>query len=117
MTNNGFWTPIEKIISDGFTSEGLEMLDNYAERFITGGIVYQRFSPTEQHGCTKGGATHVIATLLAGANIAADSLTAPIGSFKREQQCAVAQISRIDRDLFGRRKHICYRLRHSHQHT
>lgn len=96
MTNKDFWASIEQIISDGYTSEGLLMLDDYAEQFITGGIIYQRFSPSEQYGCTKGGATHVVATLLAGAEVAADTDAAPIGSFKREQQCAETQMRRIE---------------------
>jgi hypothetical protein len=35
-------------------------------------VVYQRFSPREQHGCAEGGATHVIASLLAGAKAGTD---------------------------------------------
>ena len=58
-------------------------------------MVYERFSPFEQHGCSAGGTTHVIATILAGAEVDADSLTAPINSFQGEQQCAKEQIERI----------------------
>ena len=70
MNNNAdFWTSIESIINDGFTSEGLQKLDRYAEQFISRELVYKRFSPLEQYGCSAGGTTHVIATLLAGAKL------------------------------------------------
>ncbi len=81
MTNSGFWASIHSIIDGGFNTEGLAKLEEYAERFITRKLVYQRFSPLEQHGCIEGGSTHVIASLLAGADVEADKLTAPIGSF------------------------------------
>ena len=96
MTNRDFWASIQNIIDEGFTPKGLAKLEEYAEDFITGKLVYQRFSPLEQHGCAEGGATHVIASLLAGANIAADKLTAPLNSFQREQQCGAIQESRIE---------------------
>lgn len=35
------------------------------------------FSPSEQLGCVKGGTIHVIASLLAGAEVGTDQLTAP----------------------------------------
>ena len=95
MSNQDFWHSIQQIINNKFDAEGLAKLEYYAEQFISNKLVYQRFSPFEQHGCATGGATHVIATLLAGAEVDADSLTAPIGSFKREQQCAEAQMERI----------------------
>ncbi|MBR1463956.1 MAG: hypothetical protein IJ604_11375, partial [Prevotella sp.] len=66
MNNVDFWASMHGIISDGFTPEGLLKLDSYAEQFISGKLVYQRFSPQEQHGCSAGGATNVIASLLAG---------------------------------------------------
>ena len=96
MTNQDFWTSIGQIITDGFTSEGLAILDKYGEQFISGRLVYKRFSPAEQHGCSAGGETHVIASLLAAAEIATDKLTAPIGSFKRELQYASEQEKRIE---------------------
>ena len=96
MCNSDFWASIQSIINSGFKPEGLAKLEEYAELFITGRLVYQRFSPLEQHGCIEGGSTHVIASLLAGANVAANQLTAPIGSFQREQQCATVQETRIE---------------------
>lgn len=45
---------ISDIINEGFTSEGLAKLDDYAEQFSTGKILYKRFSPSEQLGCVKG---------------------------------------------------------------
>ena len=96
MSNADFWVSIDGIIADGFTPEGLKQLECYAEQFISGKLVYKRFSPFEQHGCAEGGSNHVIASLLAGASIDASSLTAPEGSFQRERQCAQAQTNRIE---------------------
>ena len=95
MTNHDFWMSISDIINEGFTSEGLAKLDDYAEQFSTGKILYKRFSPSEQLGCVKGGTIHVIASLLAGAEVGTDQLTAPEGSFKREQQLGKIQEARI----------------------
>ena len=97
MSNADFWASIDGIIADGFTPEGLKQLEYYAELFISGKLVYKRFSPFEQHGCAAGGSNHVIASLLAGADINPNSLTAPKGSFQRERQCAEAQATRIER--------------------
>ena len=58
-------------------------------------ILYKRFSPSEQYGCREGGRIHVIASLLAGAEVGTDQLSAPEGSFKREQQLAKIQEKRI----------------------
>ena len=84
MTNHAdFWVSIESIINDGFTPEGLQKLDRYAEQFIGRELVYKRFSPLEQYGCSAGGTTHVIATILAGAKTNADTFTSGISDFKR----------------------------------
>ena len=92
MNNAEFWASVNGIIADGFTPEGLQKLDSYAEQFISGRLVYQRFSPREQHGCTAGGATHVIASLLAGAKAGTDSEhQAAISDFKRECQLGAQQ--------------------------
>ena len=96
MTNSDFWASIHSVINDGFNPEGLAKLEKYAEDFISGRLVYQRFSSLEQHGCIEGGSTHVIASLLAGADVTADKLTAQLGSFQREQQCATTQENRIE---------------------
>ena len=97
MNNNAdFWTSIESIIKNGFTSEGLQKLDRYAEQFISRELVYKRFSPFEQHGCSAGGTTHVIATLLAGAKIDADTIASGISDFKRMLQCGEKQAERIE---------------------
>ena len=72
MNNKDFWESIHAIIAEGFTPEGLQKLDYYAEQFINGRLVYQRFSPFEQHGCSARGATHVFASLLAGSESQAD---------------------------------------------
>ena len=73
MNNADFWASIRTIIAEGFTPEGLLKLDSYAAQFISGKLVYQRFSPQEQHGCSAGGTTNVIASLLAGAEAGTDS--------------------------------------------
>lgn len=96
MTNHDFWMSISDIINEGFTSEGLAKLDDYAEQFSTGKILYKRFSPSEQYGCCQGGRIHVIASLLTGAEVSANQLIAPEGSFKREQQLAKIQETRIE---------------------
>ena len=85
MNNADFWTSVHTIIDEGFTSEGLQKLDSYAEKFISGRLVYQRFSPQEQHGCTAGGATNVIASLLAGAETGSDSQnSSALSDYQRE---------------------------------
>ena len=97
MTNADFWEQIDMIISGGFTSEGLQMLDYYAELFTNGRLVYKRFSPFEQHGCATGGATHVIASLLAGADVAANSGVTGGLSFEEERQRGKAQECLIEK--------------------
>ena len=97
MTNQDFWASIKNVINDRFNSQGISKLEEYAEYFITRQIVYKRFSSKEQHGCIDGGTVHVIASLLAGAEIEANQLSAPIGSFKREVQCGKEQASRIEK--------------------
>ena len=57
-------------------------------------ILYKRFSPSEQYGCCEGGRIHVIASLLAGAEVGANQLTAPEHSFKRELQLGKIQENR-----------------------
>ena len=91
MNNAEFWASVNSIIADGFTPEGLQKLDSYAEQFISGRLVYQRFSPREQHGCAEGGATHVIASLLAGADAAANREFQKPLDFKAECERGKAQ--------------------------
>ena len=87
MNNADFWASVHTIIAEGFTSEGLLKLDSYAEQFISGRLVYQRFSPQEQHGCATGGATNVIASLLAGAEAGTDSENqGTLSDYQRECQ-------------------------------
>ena len=95
MTNHDFWMSINDTLHEGFISEGLAKLDDYAEQFSTGKILYKRFSPSEQLGCVKGGTIHVIASLLAGAEVGTDQLSAPEHSFKREKQLGKIQEKRI----------------------
>ena len=92
MNNSDFGASIRTIIAEGFTPEGLQKLNYYAEQFISGRLVYQRFSPREQHGCTAGGEANVIASILAGAEDRADS-DAPqdVCEFERERQQGAKQ--------------------------
>ena len=98
MNNADFWASVHTIIDEGFTSEGLYKLDSYAEQFISGKLVYQRFSPQEQHGCAAGGTTNVIVSLLAGAEIGSDSQNSPtLSDYQRECQLGAQQESVIER--------------------
>ena len=91
MNNADFWASVRSIIAEGFTPEGLLKLDSYAEQFISGKLVYQRFSPQEQHGCSAGGTTNVIASLLAGAEAAANREFQKPLDFKAECERGKAQ--------------------------
>lgn len=51
MSNSIFWNDIQQIIDEGFSSNGLNKLELYAEQFINQQLVYKRFSSFEQHGC------------------------------------------------------------------
>ena len=84
MNNQDFWHSIHSIIDEGFTANGLSKLESYAEQFITQRLVYKRFSSAEQYGCSKGSTTHVIASLLAGAETAADRGVSQELTFKEE---------------------------------
>lgn len=97
MINNAdFWASVNLIIEEGFTPEGLQKLDCYAEQFISRELVYERFSPYEQHGCATGGTTHVIATLLTGAEVEADTFASGVSDFKRICQRGKKQAERIE---------------------
>lgn len=96
MNNAEFWQSVSSIIEEGFTAEGLSKLESYAEQFISKRLIYQRFSPQEQYGCSTGGNTHVIATLLAGADAAANRRFQESLSFKEECQRGKAQESVIE---------------------
>ena len=98
MNNADFWASIHGIIAAGFTPECLQKLDGYAEQFISGKLVYQRFSPQEQHGCAAGGTTNVIASLLAGAENSSDSdVKEALSEFQRECQLGARQETVIER--------------------
>lgn len=97
MNNSDFWASIQAIIDTGFTPEGLIKLDRYAEQFISGQLVYKRFSPLEQHGCATGGVSHVIASLISGAKIGTSQNAANTRSFQDDFQCATEQEACIER--------------------
>ena len=86
MNNSDFWEHIKAIISRGFTPEGLTELDEYADNFTCGQLLYKRFSPPEQYGCSTGGHAHVIASMLAGAEVGSDSVAEGENDFKRQCQ-------------------------------
>ena len=97
MNSADFWASVRTIIAEGFTPEGLQKLDTYAEQFISGRLVYQRFSPREQYGCATGGEANVIASLLAGAEDRADTnAQETISEFKRERQRGARQEAAIE---------------------
>ena len=97
MNNADFWASVHSIIAEGFTPEGLLQLDGYAEQFISGKLVYQRFSPQEQHGCSAGGTTNVIASLLAGAEAGTDSEDqGTLSDYQRECQLGAQQEAVIE---------------------
>ena len=97
MNNQDFWADIKSIINGGFTANGLAKLESYAELFISKQLVYQRFSSAEQYGCAAGGSTNVIASLLAGAEIAANcGNSQSFSSFKAELECGAKQEKYIE---------------------
>ncbi len=97
MNNADFWASVSSIIAEGFTPEGLHKLDSYAEQFISGRIVYQRFSSREQYGCIAGGETNVIASLLAGAEDRTDTTTEEaLSEFQRERKRGAKQEAAIE---------------------
>lgn len=97
MNNADFWASVRTIIAEGFTPEGLLKLDSYAEQFISGRLVYQRFSPHEQHGCAAGGNANVIASLLAGAEVGTDSESqGALSNYQRECQQGAKQEAAIE---------------------
>lgn len=95
-TTKDFWDDINFIIRDGFKPEGLEKLEKYVEQFNNRKLLFKRFSPQEQHGCSEGGFAHEVATLLAGAEVAAsENVEGSFKDFKRELQLAKKQIKAI----------------------
>lgn len=96
INNTDFWKDIKEIIQEDFNSEGLEKLDYYANLYISGKWIFKRFSPQEQHGCAAGGSSHVVATILAGAETRTDQEDANLSEFKRELKRAAQQASRIE---------------------
>ena len=97
MNNTDFWASINAIIREGFVPEGLKVLDRYAEQFISGRLVYKRFSPAEQYGCAAGGTTHVIASLLAGAETGSgQSFEGQLSDYQRECKLGAQQEESIE---------------------
>ena len=96
MTKLNLWEEIKGIKENGFSPKGLNKLELYAELFNERKFLYQRFSPSEQHGCSTGGGTHVIVTLLTGAEIATSGyVEGGFPDFKTELQFAKKQIETI----------------------
>ena len=97
MNNSDFWASIDAIINEGFTPDGLIKLDCYAEQFISGQLIYKRFSPFEQHGCSAGGSCHVIASLLSGTKAEANNDIKGVNDFQRELQRGAQQALKIEK--------------------
>ena len=90
------WNEIKAIIKNGFDEEGLSKLEEYGRLYDERKIIYKRFSPQEQHGCSTGGGTHVIASLLAGAESATSGIAEEsVKDFKTESKLAEKQIEAI----------------------
>ncbi len=100
MSNNEFWESIRAILKEGFTSQNLQKIDSYAEQFISGKLLYKRFSSCEQYGCTTGGSTHVIASILAGADVPADFSNQKEYTFKEE--CELGKKQELNIELWAR---------------
>lgn len=96
MDNHNFWSSVHKIIADGFTGKGNEILERYGELLCNGRLIFKRFSPQEQHGCAAGGPIHVIASILAGAEAPADCIPENLTGFKRELKLAAFQAKTIE---------------------
>ena len=96
MGNIDFWESVNKIIKDGFSSEGLKTLDYYADLFKSGKLLFKRFSPQEQYGCTAEGPSNVIASILAGAEIKTNPGDEELSDFKRELKQGAQQAERIE---------------------
>lgn len=91
-----FWKEIKSFIERDFSFEDIQKLEHYAEQFVSGKLVYKRFSPQEQHGCSIGGNAHVIASLLAGAEVATSKdVEGSVSDFKRECELAEKQTEAI----------------------
>lgn len=84
MDNSTFWDSVNHIIDDNFTPEGLNLLESYAELFLSGKCLFERYSPQEQYGCNAGGPTNVIASILAGAEAQTDFPDEKLSDFKKE---------------------------------
>ena len=98
MNNADFWSDIHHIVEEGYTMDGLQKLDRYAEQFISGRLVYKRFSQAEQRGCSAGGATNVIATILAGAENTSDTdASSTLSDYQRECKQGAQQEIRIEK--------------------
>lgn len=96
MTSADFWDTIQTIVKQDFTPEGLTKLEEYADKFIHGQFLFKRFSPQEQYGCAAGGPTHVIASILSGAENPTDSVSQGSDSFKGFLKQGARQASLIE---------------------
>lgn len=97
ITNKDFWDNVQSIIREDFPPRSLETLDYYADLFISGKCIFNRFSPQEQHGCSAGGSSHVVATIIAGAETEPDPNDAILPDFKKELKRAAQQAQRIEK--------------------
>lgn len=92
MKSKAFWNDILSVIDDGFLPNGLQKLERYAEQFISGRLVYKRFSPSEQRGCSAGGFTYDAASIYTGASVRASGEVQEPLIFKEE--CERGKVSK-----------------------
>lgn len=99
MTNTEFQESVRDILRNDISEDGIVKLEKYAELFIEGKLLYKRFSPREQHGCSEGGTTNVIASIIAGAENPTNSTTQGERDFKGMLKSAERQAVAIDCDI------------------
>lgn len=104
MNNEAFWKSVNSIIRNDFKPTGIETLDEYAELFARGKLLFKRFSPQEQHGCSAGGPIHVVATILAGAKVVTNQEDEGLSDFKRELKQGTRQAEIIEN--WARKIHV-----------
>lgn len=88
LENSSNFAPMKRTPIEDVTPDNVEQLAN---DISNGRLLFERFSPQEQRGFTKGGRRHVIASLLAGRSNSASPAYQERDDFKRERQLGAAQ--------------------------
>lgn len=91
--NSVTFAPMKRTPIEDVTLDNIEQLAN---DISNGKLLFERFSPQEQRGFTKGGRRHVVASLLAGRSNSASPAYQERDDFKRERQLGAAQEKRIE---------------------